>query len=122
MKSFGISKNGISIPQEPIPVGSANGSFLRSFTHFVENTGSQIFDSCNDIPPDEYLDKSFFLAFDLTPDKCLGAHSHLPESGVIDLNLTFNKPTKNPLTLLILANFESTITISKDEVVLDYTT
>ena len=95
LKSFGISKNGFSIPQESIPVGSADGSFLRSFTHFVENTGSQIFDSCNDIPPDEYLDKSFFLAFDLTPDKCLGAHSHLPESGVIYLNLTFNAPTKD---------------------------
>ena len=37
----------------------------------------------------------------------------------INLNLTFNNPTK---TLLILANFESTITRAKDDVVLDYTT
>ena len=47
LKSFGVSKDGVSVPQEPIPVGSADGSFLRSFTHFVENTGSQIFDSAS---------------------------------------------------------------------------
>ena len=122
LKSYMISKNGVSIPQEPVPVGGNNGSFLRSYTHFVENTGSQIFNSSNNIPPDEYLDKSFFIAYDLTPDKCMGSHSHKPESGVIDLHLAFETPTKTPLTLLILANYESCVTISKDEVVLDYNT
>ena len=46
LKSFAISKNGVSIPQEPIPVGTSDGSFLRSFTHFVENTRGQIFSKC----------------------------------------------------------------------------
>ena len=122
LKSFGISKNGVSIPQEPIPVGTSDGSFLRSYTHFVENTGGQIFQSVNNIPPDEYLDKSFFIAYDLTPDKCMGTHSHVPESGVIDLHLTFSSPTQSALTLLILANYESTVTLTKDEVLLDYST
>ena len=122
LKSFGISKNGVSIPQEPIPVGTSDGSFLRSYTHFVENTGGQIFQSVNNIPPDEYLDKSFFIAYDLTPDKCMGTHSHVPESGVIDLHLTFSSPTQSALTLLILSNYESTVTLTKDEVLLDYST
>ena len=99
LKSYGISKNGISIPQEPVPIGNHNGSFLRSYTHFVENMGSQIFDSSNNIPPDEYLDKLFFIAYNLTPDKCMGSHSHKPENGVIDLHLTFAAPTKTPLTM-----------------------
>ena len=122
LKSFGISKNGVSIPQEPIPVGKNDGSFLRSYTHFVENTGGQIFQSVNNITPDEYIDKSFFIAYDLTPDKCMGTHSHLPESGVIDLHLTFGSPTQSALTLLILANYESNVTLTKDEVLLDYST
>ena len=64
----------------------------------------------------------FFIAYDLTPDKCMGSHSHKPENGVVDLHLTFGSPTKTPLTLLILANYESCVTVSKDEVVLDYNT
>jgi hypothetical protein len=122
LKSFGISKNGVSIPQEPIPVGKNDGSFLRSYTHFIENTGGQIFQSVNNITPNEYMDKSFFIAYDLTPDKCMGTHSHSPETGVIDLNLTFSSPTQSALTLLILANYESNVTITKDEVLLDYST
>jgi hypothetical protein len=122
LKSFAISKNGVSIPQEPIPVGTSDGSFLRSFMHFVENTGGQIFQSVNNISPDEYLEKSFFITYDLTPDKCMGAHSHTPETGVIDLHLSFNTPTQSPLTLLILANYESSVTLTKDEVLFDYST
>ena len=122
LKSYMISKNGVSIPQEPVPVGTNDGSFLRSYTHFVENTGSQIFNSSNNIPPDEYLDKTFFIAYDLTPDKCMGSHCHKPETGVIDLHMTFNAPTKTPLTLLILANYESCVSVNKDEVILDYNT
>ena len=52
----------------------------------------------------------------------MGTHSHIPENGVIDLHLTFEAPTQSALTLLILANYESCITISKDEVNLDYNT
>ena len=122
LKSYMISKNGVSVPQEPVPVGANDGSFLRSFTHFTENTGGQIFNSTNNISPDEYLDKSFFIAYDLTPDRCMGSHSHEPENGVIDLHLTFDAPTKSPLTLLILANYESCLSVTKDEVVLDYNT
>ena len=65
LKSFGISKNGVSIPQEPIPMGKNDGSFLRSYTHFVENTGGQIFQSVNNITPDEYIDKYFFYCIRL---------------------------------------------------------
>ena len=78
--------------------------------------------STNNISPDEYLDKSFFIAFNLTPDRCMGSHSHKPENGVFDLHLTFESPTKTPLTLLILANYESCVSVTKDEVVLDYNT
>ena len=58
----------------------------------------------------------------MTPDLCLGSHCHQIENGVIDLNLTFDAPTASPLTLLILACYESAVTISKDEVIMNYTT
>ena len=52
----------------------------------------------------------------------MGTHSHTPENDVIDLHLSFNTPTQSPLTLLILANYESSVTLTKDEVLLDYST
>jgi hypothetical protein len=52
----------------------------------------------------------------------MGSHGHQSETGVIDLNLTFENPTSSPLTLVILGCFESVVTISKDDVVMNYTT
>ena len=120
LKKYYISKNGVNIPQEPIVVGKECGSILRGYTHFVENTGSSIFSTTNGITPTDYINKSFFMAFDLTPDFCLGAHNHKPENGTIDLHLQFETPTKAPLTLLIMACFENVVKVSKDEVRLDY--
>ena len=120
LKKFNIVKNGVNVPQEPINVGTADGSFLRGYTHFIENTGGTIFNSTNGITPVDYFQKSFFLAFDLTPDFCLGSHNHKTESGTIDLCLQFSEPTKVPLTLLVLGCFENTIRVSKDEVKLDF--
>jgi hypothetical protein len=45
----------------------------------------------------------------------MGSHGHQIETGVIDLNLTFETPTASPLTLVILACHKSAVTISKDD-------
>ena len=121
LKKFHISKNGVNIPQEPITVGGdGGGTTLRGYTHFVENTGSSILSSTNGITPLDFINKSFFMAFDLTPDFCLGAHNHKPEIGNIDLHLQFDKPTTVPLTVMIMACYENVVKVSKDAVQLDY--
>ena len=122
LKKYSISKNGVNIPQDGVPIGGSDGSFLRSYTRFVEHTGGRIFESAHDITPDEFIEKSFFISYDLTPCLCMGSHGHQSETGVIDLNLTFENPTSYPLTLVILGCFESVVTISKDDVVMNYTT
>jgi hypothetical protein len=86
----------------------------------VENTGGSIFSSTNGITPSDYFHKSFFMAFDLMPDFCLGAHNHKPENGTVDLCLQFDVTTKVSLTLLIMACYENVVKVSKDEVQLDY--
>ena len=112
----------MSIPQDGVPVGGSDGSFLRSYTHFVEHTDGRIFESSHDITPDEFIEKSFFISYDLTPCLCMGSHWHQVKTGVIDLNLTFEIPTSSPLTLVILACHENAVTISKDDVIMNYTT
>ena len=120
LKKFNCVKNGVNIPQDPVIVGNTDGSFLRGYTHFIENTGGSIFASTNGISPADYFNKSFFMAFDFTPDNCLGAHNHKSENGTIDLCLQFLTPTVVPLTLIILACYENNIQVNKDEVRLDY--
>ena len=120
LKRFSVIKNGVSTPQEGVQVGSEDGSFLRGYEHFIQNTGGSIFNSQNGISPIDYFNKSFFIAYDFTPDFCLGAHNHENESGTIDLCLQFESPTKYPLTLLIVACYENNIIISKNDVKLDY--
>ena len=115
LKRFSVVKNGVSTPQDGVQIGSENGSFLRGYEHYIQNTGGSIFNSQNGTSPIDYFNKSFF-----THDFCLGAHNHETETGTIDLCLQFETPTKSPLTLLILACYENNITISKNDVKLDY--
>ena len=44
------------------------------------------------------------------------------QTGVTDLNLTFETPTASPLTLVILACHKSAVTISKDDYELHHIT
>ena len=56
----------------------------------------------------------------MTPELFLRSHCHQVETGVIDLNPPFDAHTPSPLTLLILACLKSAVTISKDNVIMNY--
>ena len=122
LRKFHVVKNGVSIPQEPISVGElSGGGALLGYTHFIENIGGSIFSHEAGLTPDDYFSRSFFIAYDFTPDKTLGSHNYEQENGTIDLCLQFKKPTNNPLTLIVLGCFENTVQYNADDVRLDYT-
>ena len=73
------------------------------------------------ISPIEYINHSFVLAFDLTPDSCMNDHLHKSKDCMIDINLIFNNPLKEPITMLYIATYENVITVDPDKSVsMDY--
>ena len=54
------------------------------------------------ISPIEYINHSFAIAFDLTPDSCMNDHLHNSKDCMIDIKHIFNNPLKEPITLLYI--------------------
>ena len=69
----------------------------------------------------EYINHSFALAFDLTPDSCVNDHLHKSTDCIIDIKLIFNNPLKEPITVLYISTYENVITVDSDNSVsMDY--
>ena len=93
---------------------------VRCYRHFLENTGFADTNTTNGIEPYSYLHHDFCMSFDLTGDNCLGSHNHRPESGTLDLSLEFEQPLQQPITLLVIASYESCLKLDGQEVSLNY--
>ena len=73
------------------------------------------------ISPIEYINHSFALAFDLTPDSCMKDDLHNSKDCMIDIKLIFNNPLKEPINVLYIATYENVITVDPDKSVsIDY--
>ena len=55
-----------------------------------------------------------FLAFDLTPDKCLSFHNHADVAGNLELDLTFGQVTDAPITLISYVIYNAAISIDNN--------
>ena len=120
ISKFSLLLNSKSIPAQPISVKKQVQDNVRCYRHFLENTGFADNNISNGIEPFSYLNHSFCLSFDLTGDSCLGSHNHRPESGALDLSLEFEQPLQEPITLLVIASYESCLKLEAQEVSLNY--
>lgn len=120
ISKFSLLLNSKSIPAKPISVKKRVEDNVRCYRHFLENTGFADTNTSNGIEPYSYLNHDFCLTFDLTNDNCLGNHNHRPESGSLDLSLEFEQPLQQPITLLVIASYESCLKLDAQEVSLNY--
>jgi hypothetical protein len=77
-----------------------------------------------DVEFSEFKNNSCFYAFDFSPDRsvgCSSGHISLPKQGNLKVEIHFSKPPVQALKLIIFAEFDSTIEITKNrEVITDY--
>lgn len=120
ISKFSLLLNSTSIPAKPISVKKKVEDNVRCYRHFLENTGFADTNTSNGIEPFSFLNHDFCISFDLTGDLCLGAHNHRPESGTLDLSLEFEQTLQQPITLLVIASYESCLKLDAQEVSLNY--
>jgi hypothetical protein len=53
------------------------------------------------------------FAFDLSPDGCNGFHFHPKRTGTIDLNMRFNDDLDGPIYVIVMATYDSCLTIDQ---------
>jgi hypothetical protein len=116
VRSCGLKVNGESIPQDPIQPDFKNDLFLREYMEFYRNIGIDVNeDAGNIITPSLYKGGMYFMSFDLTGDQCNMLHRHPKDQGNIDMTVVFNDPLKNPITVVVYANYDAQIEITKKD-------
>lgn len=133
MRSCGLKVNGENIPSDPIQPDFKNDLFLREYMEFYRNVGIDgkkyfilffvifIFiilvneDAGNIITPSLYKGGMYFMSFDLTGDQCNMLHRHPKENGNIDMTIVFNDPLKKPITIVVYANYDAQIEVTKKD-------
>ena len=68
------------------------------------------------ITKEDYLNGSFFLAWDRTPHKCNRFHRHVMESGSIDINLKTGTPLPETAVVIIYATYSTDLVLDGDTV------
>ena len=93
----------------PLECTMGTNDFMELYEHFQSNVGGR-----NHISPEAYASGQTFLAFDLTPDKCLSFHNHGGVVGNLELDLTLGEVTKAPITLISHAIYNAAISIDNN--------
>ncbi len=95
-----------------------NPKFLTGY-YSLFNTNESVHKVGNDISIGDYQSGYFLVAFDLSVDKCsTGTHYSLPKTGNLRLELTFGVALEQSLCLIMYAEFENYLEITKNKDVL----
>ncbi len=94
--------NGEPYPSTGIPFdfSNPNAQIARAYRWVFENTGALSGGSGNLISYPGFELGNFLIPFDLTPDKCNGLHNHEGKTGSIDIQLTFDRPLPESVTII----------------------
>ena len=102
--------DGQPIPSKPLEMDYDSKNYIRAyhtlFAGFNQDKG--LF-----IDREDFARGCTLYAFDLTPDMCDGPHLNLQQQGNLRVEIKFSKAIAETLSVLIYAEFENVIEISK---------
>ena len=106
--------NGRRVPSDALTPDFNNEPPLvaREYTHMFMNTGTFRTDRGNLISLKSFQNGMSIFPFDLTPDMCNGSHLHQGRTGLVALEVEWNAPLTNPITILVHCSFDA-VTIKK---------
>jgi hypothetical protein len=110
-----IYVDGQSVPCKPLELNFKSDNYVRAyyslFSSFDRDRGIYL-------TREEYAKGHVLYAFDLTPDLCDGSHFNLQHQGNLRLELKFSEPLTKTLSVLIYAEFQNVIEITKSRHIL----
>ena len=109
LMSIILKNNWKPLMPRPIECAMDTDDFMELYGHFQSNVGGR-----NRISPGAFVGGQTFLAFDLTPDKCLSFHNHAGVAGNLEIDLTCRGITVAPLTLISHAVYNAAISIDNN--------
>lgn len=125
-KNFGMTyacvyKNGVQIPSKPYTPDFTNGCYAREYLSLFQGTGRHFTDNGLNISLDDYANGNCLIAYDFTGDLSDCGAFHLIDKGSIRIELRFASPLPESVNVVVLAEWDSCLRISKERTVaLDY--
>ena len=112
-----LYSNGIQVPSKPFTPDFANHCCSREYMSLFSGTGRHFTDSGLDISLDDYVSGNCLIAVDLTGDLSDCGAYHMIDKGTIRLELKFSIPLASSVNVVVLAEWDSCLRISKDRAV-----
>jgi hypothetical protein len=111
-----------AIPSKPFTPDFEAGQYMREYISLFSGCGIHYSDAGNDISHEEYAKGFFLTVFDLTSDLSSNAsHWQIQKNGSLRLELRFNQPLEESITIIIFSEFDNLIEIDKNrQISLDY--
>jgi hypothetical protein len=109
-----LTVNGDNVPSKPYTPDFANGLWMREFGDLFHNLGMLNVNTGNSVASQAFPAGCTLFAFDLTPDKCNGGHTHFPGSGNIELHVGYSQALAQSVELIVYAIFAHEVTIDQD--------
>ena len=106
--------NGTHFPANKFKMDRSIGDTAEIYQHFLECCGIGIDDREFDITSDDYLNGTFLLNFDFSPDLCNRYHRHIPNSGNIDVNLKLKNETDKTVKVILYATYATDVYIDNN--------
>ncbi|XP_035226899.1 uncharacterized protein F54H12.2-like [Stegodyphus dumicola] len=109
MNFIGVYVDGQPVPHNPLQPNFEKNHFIRAYQNLFTNADDRGL----------YLSRSEFskgyslFRFDLSPDLCDGSHLNLIRHSNLRLEIKFDSPLEQTVTLLVYAEFENLIEINK---------
>ena len=116
--------NGMSVPVDPYrPSFTANTTttpqipmkYMREYDALMDNVGIFRADKGCQITFESFEGGCFILPYDLTPDRCNQYHHHAEKTGLIQLQLGFQKNLTTAVTLLVIMSHQQVVGLLKDK-------
>ena len=84
---------------------------VREYSALHGSVGASRISTDIDLTLDGYRSDNCMYGFDLTPDMCNGFHVHRGQKGTMTLDIGFETPTIEVLSIIVYASFQSVLTI-----------
>ena len=110
-----IYVDGQPVPCKPLELDFNSDNYTRAYYSLFSgfNCDKGIY-----LSREEYAKGHTLYSFDLTPDMCNGDHFNLQHQGNLRVEIKFSEEIKKTLSVLIYAEFQNVIEISKSRHVL----
>ena len=94
--------------------GAVPPDYVREYTAFQDAVGVKKSNGGNWIKLADYGKHKCFWAIDLSGDQCNNTHTHVSDSGTIELSMSMAQTTKM-YTMIVYAVYHNVLTISQDQ-------